>query len=104
MTDQQDAKRVFEIEAQAILDLQSRVDESFKQAVEVLLNCQGKVILTGMGKSGLIARKVASTLCSTGTPAIFIHPAECSHGDLGVITSQDVVMAMSYGGDTPELG
>ncbi len=98
-----EAKRVLQVEAEAILALQERLDQKFTKAVDILLNCQGKVILTGMGKSGIIARKIASTLSSTGTPAIYIHPAESSHGDLGSVGLQDVVVAISYGGDTPEL-
>src|SRR4051812_42670588 len=98
-----EAKRVFEIEAQAILDLKSKLDARFDQAVDLLMECKGKVVVTGMGKSGQIARKIASTLASTGTPALFVHPAETSHGDLGVISSGDVVLALSYRGETDEM-
>src|SRR3982751_3197374 len=77
-----EAQRVFEIEAKAILDLKNRLDKNFEQAVEILATCEGKVVVTGMGKSGLIARKIASTFTSTGTPAIFLHSAEHSHGEL----------------------
>ncbi|MFN7729651.1 MAG: SIS domain-containing protein [Bdellovibrio sp.] len=98
------AKTVFETEAQAILSLRERLNESFVRAVGLIVNCQGKVILTGIGKSGQIARKVASTFSSTGTPAIYLHPSESSHGDLGVVRPEDVVIAMSYGGNSVELG
>ncbi|MCB0410941.1 MAG: KpsF/GutQ family sugar-phosphate isomerase [Bdellovibrionales bacterium] len=83
--------------------MSERLDHNFSEAVEVLYQCQGKVIVTGIGKSGHIGRKLASTLSSTGTPAVFLHPAESSHGDLGVIGSQDVVIGISYGGESPEL-
>ena len=97
------AKTVLKVEAQAILDLQDRLDDSFLKAVETVLNCKGKVILTGIGKSGYIARKIASTMTSTGTNAIYLHPAESSHGDLGIITQDDIVIALSYGGESQEL-
>jgi len=99
-----EAKRVFEIEAKALLDLKLRIDDRFVKATEILFSCEGKIVVTGMGKSGLIGRKIASTLSSTGSPAVFVHPAESSHGDLGAITGQDVVLALSYRGETPELG
>ena len=98
------AKIVLEIEAQGILALKDRIDHNFLSAVELLSACQGKVIVTGIGKSGQIARKIASTLASTGTPALFLHPAESSHGDLGVISKTDVVIGLSYGGESPEMG
>lgn len=98
-----EAKRVLDIEAQAILDLKSKLDVKFDKAVTHLLECPGKVIVTGMGKSGQIGRKIASTLTSTGTPAIFVHPAETSHGDMGVISHLDLVLALSYRGETDEL-
>ena len=79
------AREVLKIEAQALEDVKNRLDENFVKAVEMIENCQGKVIVTGIGKSGHIARKIASTMSSTGTPALFVHPAESSHGDLGVI-------------------
>ena len=97
------AKTVLRVEAQAILDLQDRLDDSFLKAVEAVLQCKGKVILTGIGKSGYIARKIASTMTSTGTNAIYLHPAESSHGDLGIITQDDIVIALSYGGESQEL-
>src|SRR4051812_4531725 len=97
------ARKVLETEAAAILALVERLDHKFDRAVELLRKCQGRVILTGMGKSGLICRKIAATLTSTGTPAFFLHPAEAIHGDLGVIQSSDVVVALSYSGETDEL-
>lgn len=98
------AYRVFDVEAQAVLALKDRVGQNFEKAVEAILKCQGKVVVTGIGKSGIIARKIASTMSSTGTIAIFLHPAESAHGDLGIINKDDVIIAISYGGDTPELG
>ena len=97
------ARRVLETEAAAILALVDRLDERFDCAVQLLRQCKGRVILTGMGKSGIICRKIAATLTSTGTPALFLHPAEAVHGDLGVIQSDDVVVALSYSGETDEL-
>jgi len=97
------ARHVLDIEAQAILALRDRLNDSFEKAVDALEKCEGKVIVTGIGKSGQIGRKIASTFSSTGTSALFLHPAESSHGDLGVIASNDVVMALSYGGESPEL-
>jgi arabinose-5-phosphate isomerase len=96
-------RKVLEIEAAAILALLSRVDERYDRAVELLRTCRGRVILTGMGKSGIICRKIAATLTSTGTPAFFLHPAEAIHGDLGVIQTDDVVMALSLSGETDEI-
>jgi arabinose-5-phosphate isomerase len=103
MSDIEEARRVLRIEAQAVLDLAERLDARFEKAVQLALDCSGKVILTGMGKSGQIARKISSTLSSTGTPSLFLHPAESSHGDLGVVSKGDLVVAISYGGDLPEL-
>jgi arabinose-5-phosphate isomerase len=97
------AKKVLQTEAAAILALVDRLDERFDQAVRILLDCRGRVIVTGMGKSGIIARKIAATLASTGTPAFFLHPAEAVHGDLGVIQGDDVVLALSNSGETHEL-
>jgi arabinose-5-phosphate isomerase len=97
------ARRVLETEASAIRALVDRLDERFDCAVALLRNCGGRVILTGMGKSGIISRKIAATLTSTGTAALFLHPAEARHGDLGVIQSDDVVIALSYSGETDEL-
>lgn len=92
-----------ETEAAAVSQLASRIDASFSQACESMLNCQGRVVATGMGKSGHIANKIAATLASTGTPAFFMHPGEASHGDLGMITSEDVVLALSNSGETDEI-
>jgi arabinose-5-phosphate isomerase len=94
---------VLETEAAAILALVDRLDARFDCAVQILRQCRGRVILTGMGKSGLICRKIAATLTSTGTPALFLHPAEAIHGDLGMVQSDDVVVALSYSGETDEL-
>lgn len=99
----QQARRVFDIEAKAILGLKEKLGAEFETAVRMILECQGKVVVTGIGKSGQIARKIASTLSSTGTPAIYLHPAEGSHGDLGVIDKKDIVIALSYGGESVEL-
>jgi len=97
------ARRVLETEAAAILALVDRLDARFDCAVQLLLQCKGRVIVTGMGKSGIICRKISATLTSTGTPAFFLHPAEATHGDLGVITADDVILALSYSGETDEL-
>jgi arabinose-5-phosphate isomerase len=97
------ARKTFEIEAAAVLGLAQRLGGEFAQAVELILACQGRVVVMGMGKSGHIGRKIAATLASTGTPAMFVHPAEASHGDLGMITGQDVVLAISNSGESEEL-
>src|SRR6202162_5475941 len=97
------ARKVLETEAAAILALVARLDGKFDRAVQMLRQCRGRVILTGMGKSGIICRKIAATLTSTGTPASFLHPAEAIHGDLGIIQSGDVVVALSYSGETDEI-
>lgn len=97
------ARKVLETEAAAVLALVDRLDERFARAVTLVRDCRGRVIVTGMGKSGIICRKIAATLASTGTPAFFLHPAEAVHGDLGVIQADDVVIAMSYSGETEEL-
>lgn len=97
------AKRVIEIEKQAIEHLKSLLDKSFQQAGEMLLACQGKVVVIGMGKSGHIAGKMAATMASTGTPAFFVHPAEASHGDLGMIGQDDLIIALSNSGETHEV-
>jgi arabinose-5-phosphate isomerase len=97
------AKRVFDIEARAISALKQRVDRRFLEAVEIIFNSKGRVVVTGMGKSGIIAKKVAATLASTGTPAFFMHPAEAGHGDLGMVTPDDVMIAISNSGETDEL-
>ena len=97
------AERVFRLEAEAILGLIPKLDARFEHAVELLRRCAGRVIVTGMGKSGLIGRKIASTLASTGTPAYFLHPAEGVHGDLGMVSRGDVVLALSNSGETDEV-
>ena len=97
------ARRVLQIEAGAILALVDRLDERFDTAVRLVLDCPGRVIVTGIGKSGIICRKIAATLSSTGTPAFFLHPADATHGDLGVIQGADVVLALSYSGESEEL-
>jgi arabinose-5-phosphate isomerase len=97
------ARRVLRIEAEALGELLSRLDARFEQAVELLLACKGRVVVTGMGKSGLIGRKIAATFSSTGTPAAFLHPAEAIHGDLGMLMRDDAVLAVSYGGETEEI-
>lgn len=97
------ARRALAIEARAVEALLARLDGRFAAACRVCLECQGRVVVTGMGKSGHIAHKIAATLASTGTPAFFLHPAEASHGDLGMITRGDAVLALSNSGETPEL-
>lgn len=97
------AQKVLHTEAAAILALVDRLDDRFDQAVRTLLDCRGRVIVTGMGKSGIICRKIAATLSSTGTPAFFLHPAEAIHGDLGAVQGDDVVVALSNSGETEEL-
>ena len=97
------ARKVLETEAAAILALVERLDGRFACAVDLLRQCKGRVILTGMGKSGIICRKISATLTSTGTPSLFLHPAEAIHGDLGAIQRDDVVVALSYSGETDEL-
>ncbi len=99
----QSALEVLEIEAGSILELKSRIGEDFERAIEILYQCKGKVVVTGMGKSGLIGRKIASTLCSTGTPSVFLHPAESTHGDSGIISRNDVIIGISNSGETAEL-
>ncbi len=97
------AKKTFEIEANAVQGLAERVGEEFAQAVKDILHCTGRVVVMGMGKSGHIGRKIAATLASTGTPAMFVHPGEASHGDLGMITAADIVLAISNSGESEEL-
>ena len=97
------ARQVLKIEAQAVESLVERVDETFMHALELILHCTGRIVVSGMGKSGHIARKIASTMASTGTPAFFVHPGEASHGDLGMITQNDVIIALSNSGESPEL-
>src|SRR6202521_4403811 len=97
------ARRVLQTEAAAILALLPRLDGRFDRAVDLLHDCRGRVIVTGMGKSGIICRKIAATLASTGTAAFFLHPAEATHGDLGVIQTDDVLFAISHSGETQEV-
>ena len=97
------AKEVLQIEADSVQELKNRINEDFEKAIDILYNCKGRVIVTGMGKSGHIGRKIAATLSSTGTPSYFLHPAESTHGDSGLITREDVVIAISNSGETTEL-
>jgi len=97
------ARAVIDTEAQAAQRLASRIDEHFAQAVDTMLHCEGRIVVIGMGKSGHIGHKLAATLASTGTPAFFVHPGEASHGDLGMITAHDVVVALSNSGETDEI-
>jgi arabinose-5-phosphate isomerase len=94
---------VIETEAQAVFDLSKKINQHFEDACNLLLSCNGRIVLTGMGKSGHIARKIAATLASTGSPAFFMHPGEANHGDMGMITRQDVFLALSYSGQTAEI-
>jgi arabinose-5-phosphate isomerase len=98
-----DAKAFLQTEIESLERMRSRLDERFEKAVEMVLNCRGKVIVTGMGKSGAVGRKIAGTLSSTGTPAVFLHPGEGVHGDLGVISRSDLLLALSNSGETEEL-
>lgn len=97
------ARRVLRIEAEALQDLMARLDASFVRAVDLLFACKGRVVVTGMGKSGLIGRKISATFSSTGTPSFFLHPAEALHGDLGMVARGDALLAISYGGETQEI-
>lgn len=97
------AKEVLDIEAYSILKLKNSIDDNFDKAIRILYSCKGRVIVTGMGKSGIIGKKIAATLSSTGTPSYFLHPAESTHGDSGIITKEDVVIAISNSGETQEL-
>ena len=97
------ARRVIDLEAAGVASLSERIDEQFARAVELCLDCRGRVVVTGMGKSGHIGGKLAATLASTGTPSFFVHPGEASHGDLGMITAHDAVLAISYSGETSEI-
>ena len=97
------ARETLDIEAQALMGLKSRLDSRFAQAVQMMLNVKGRVVVTGMGKSGHIGSKIAATLASTGTPAMFVHPGEASHGDLGMIKAVDIVLAISNSGESDEL-
>jgi arabinose-5-phosphate isomerase len=97
------ARRVLKIEAQAIQDVLARLDSTFEKAVDLLFACKGRVVLSGMGKSGLVARKISATFSSTGTPSFFLHPAEALHGDLGMLARGDTLIAVSYGGETDDI-
>jgi len=97
------AKRVLKIEAEAISKMADRLNSNFDEAVNLILNCQGRTIITGMGKSGLIGKKISATLASTGTPSLFLHPAEGSHGDLGMVARGDVAIVLSNSGETEEV-
>jgi arabinose-5-phosphate isomerase len=97
------ARRVLRIEAQAIQDVMQRLDAKFERAVELLFACKGRVVVNGMGKSGLIGRKISATLSSTGTPSFFLHPAEALHGDIGMLARGDAMLAVSYSGETQEI-
>lgn len=97
------AKEVLRLEAEAILSLIPSLGQEFNAAIEMMLNCHGRVIVTGMGKSGIIGRKISATMASTGTPAFFLHPAEAIHGDLGMVTADDIVLAISNSGETSEV-
>jgi arabinose-5-phosphate isomerase len=99
----EEAKRVLKVEAEAVLRMAERLGEEFERATGILQRCKGRVIVTGMGKSGLVGKKIAATLASTGTPAFFLHPAEASHGDLGTVTDKDVILAISNSGETEEI-
>jgi arabinose-5-phosphate isomerase len=96
-------RRVLKIEADAIRSLRDRIDENFARAVELIYHCGGKVVVMGLGKSGIVARKIAATLASTGTPAFFVHPVEGLHGDLGMLAKEDIVMILSNSGETDEI-
>ena len=97
------ARRVLRIEARAIEEVMARLDNTFERAVDLLLACKGRVVVTGMGKSGLVARKISATLSSTGTPSFFLHPADAVHGDLGMLARGDAMLGVSYGGETDEI-
>ncbi len=97
------ARRVIRTEADAVASLTEKLDSNFERVIDLIYDCHGRVIVTGMGKSGLVGKKIAATLASTGTPSFFMHPAEASHGDLGMVTSDDVIIAISYSGETEEL-
>lgn len=97
------AKQVLQIESEAIYKLIERIDDTFERAVDLLFTCKGRVVITGMGKPGLIGRKISATLASTGTPSLFLHPAEAIHGDLGMVKKEDVIVAISHSGETEEI-
>ncbi len=97
------AKKVLKTEADAVAGLIDKLNSGFEKAVEIIYKSKGRVVVTGMGKSGLVGKKIAATLASTGTPAFFLHPAEATHGDLGMVTANDVIIAISNSGETEEL-
>jgi arabinose-5-phosphate isomerase len=97
------ARKVLQTEAEAVSGLIERLDHNFEKAITIIFESRGRVVVTGMGKSGLVGKKIAATLASTGTPAFFMHPAEASHGDLGMVTSDDVIIAISHSGETDEI-
>lgn len=99
----EDARKVFDIEIESLKKIRDELDDNFNVLIQEILACRGRIILTGMGKSGHIARKIAATMASLGTPAYFLHPAEGAHGDLGIITKDDIVLAISYSGETDEI-
>ncbi|NCC20591.1 SIS domain-containing protein, partial [Candidatus Saccharibacteria bacterium] len=99
----ENARNVLKMEAEAILELIPRINGQFTEAVEMILACPGRTVITGMGKSGIIGRKMAATFASTGTPSLYLHPAEGIHGDLGMVTADDVVIALSNSGETAEV-
>jgi arabinose-5-phosphate isomerase len=99
----EEAKRVLQLEAQGILDLIPRLGPEISRAVDMIYECRGRVIVSGIGKSGLIGRKIVATFNSTGTPALFLHPVEAMHGDLGMVTQNDILLAISNSGETEEL-
>ena len=98
-----EAKRVLNIESQAIKDLAKKLNNNFERAIQILARCKGKVVFTGMGKAGIIAQKISATMSSTGTPSLFLHSAEAIHGDLGRVTRDDVIVALSNSGETEEV-
>jgi arabinose-5-phosphate isomerase len=99
----EEGKKVVRIEAKSVVNLEARIDENFARAVDLILQCRGRVIVTGVGKSGIIARKIVATMNSTGTPAVFLHPSDAVHGDLGMVRKEDVVVCISKSGNTDEL-
>lgn len=103
MIEVEEGRRVLRVEAQSLLDAVERLDAQFVKAAQMIYGCKGKLVVTGVGKSGLVGRKISSTFSSTGTPSVFLHPAESAHGDLGVVTDQDLILAISYSGESEEL-
>jgi len=97
------AKKTIDEEISALNRLKDSLDENFEKAVSLILNCKGKVVITGIGKSGIVGKKISSTFSSTGTPSFFLHPAEAIHGDLGMVEKEDLILAISNSGETPEL-